>query len=192
MNIGYSIEGSTDRAMLSGLQRRWCPGARLIPGRFRGTSRLSARREIPNICIELRAKDADVIIFLRDANEEDWRDVLKADKARCRPEHQHLTVFGVCARNTESWLCCDASWVAAQTGRKPDDFRVQNPKGIFESAFGIIGTEKKEGEITSLVERAPLKNWLANASFQDFYGKLWIKSKQFPSCRIENLHESQP
>src|SRR5271157_676732 len=104
MKIGYSIEGSTDRAMLRGLQRRWCPQAELVEGRFRGTSRESQRREIPRTCLELALKGADVIVFLRDTNEEDWRRVLKAEEARCRPEHQHLAVFGVCARNAESWL----------------------------------------------------------------------------------------
>lgn len=192
MKIGYSVEGSTDRALLHGLRRRWCRDMELIPGQFRGTSGQSQRREIPNTCVELTSKGVDVIVFLRDANTEDWRDVLKADEARCRPEHQHLTVFGVCARNAESWLCCDASWIAAQTGGKPDDFFVEDPKGVFESALGITGTEKKEEEIARLVERAPLKNWLTNASFQTFYEKLWLKSKQFPACRMENLLKSQP
>jgi hypothetical protein len=48
MKIGYSVEGSTDRAVLKGLQRRWCPSAELLEGRFRGTTGQSARREIPN------------------------------------------------------------------------------------------------------------------------------------------------
>ena len=77
MKIGYSVEGSTDRAPLEGLKRRWCREAELIPGKFRGTSGQSQRREIPNTCIELSAKGADVIVFLRDANTENWREVLK-------------------------------------------------------------------------------------------------------------------
>lgn len=36
MSIGYSVEGATDRAFLKGLRRRWCPGAALIEGSFRG------------------------------------------------------------------------------------------------------------------------------------------------------------
>lgn len=192
MKIGYSAEGSTDRAMLKGLQRRWCPGAELVEGRFRGTSGQSQRREIPRTSLELAFKGADVIVFLRDANDEDWRQVLKADEARCRPEHQHLAVFGVCARNAESWLCCDPSWIAAQTGREPKEFIVDDPKTVFEKAIGVTGRERKEEEIASLVERAPLRNWLTNPSFENFYKKLWEKSKQVPGCRLENLRESSP
>ena len=172
MKIGYSVEGSTDRALLQGLKRRWCREAELIPGQFRGTSGQSQRREIPNTCIELSAKGADVIVFLRDANTEGWREVLRSDQARCRAEHGHVVVFGVCARNIECWLCCDVHWIAAQTGRDSHHFQIEDPKGVFESAFGITRTEKKEEEIANLVERAPLQNWLVNESFENFYETL--------------------
>jgi hypothetical protein len=190
MKIGYSVEGGTDRALLQGLKRRWCREAELIPGQFRGTSGQSQRREIPNTCIELSAKGADVIIFLRDANAEDWREVLKSDQARCRAEHSHIVVFGVCARNVECWLCRDVHWIAAQTQRDPRHFQSEDPKGVFESALGITRTEKKEDEIANLVECAPLQNWLANESFENFYDTLWQKSKQFTGCQLENLRES--
>jgi hypothetical protein len=190
MKIGYSVEGSTDRALLQGLKRRWCREAELIPGRFRGTSGQSQRREIPNTCLELSAKGVDVIVFLRDANAEDWREVLKSDQARCRAEHRHLVVFGICDRNVECWLCRDAHWIAAQTRRDPLHFQKEDPKGVFESALGVTRTEKKEEEIAGLVERAPLQNWLANESFENFYETLWQKSKEFPGCKLENLRES--
>jgi len=45
MKIGYSVEGSTDRAVIRGLRRRWCPEAELIEGKVRGSTRLSLRRE---------------------------------------------------------------------------------------------------------------------------------------------------
>jgi hypothetical protein len=192
MTIGYSVEGSTDRALVRGLQRRWCPRAELLEGRFRGTSHLSQRREIPRTCLELASKGAEVIVFLRDANEEDWRDVLKADEARCPAEHQHLVVFGVCARNVESWLCSEVSWIAAQTGADPNQLAVEDPKRAFEKAVGVAGWDRKEEEIASLVQRAPLERWLANKSFENFYGKLWQKSKQVPGCRLENLRERPP
>jgi len=70
MKIGYSVEGSTDRAFLEGLRRRWCPQAELIEGRFRGRSGQSQRREIPQTCLELVTKGTEVVVFLRDANEE--------------------------------------------------------------------------------------------------------------------------
>jgi len=61
MSIGYSVEGSTDRAFLEGLRRRWRPDAALIEGSFRGASGISLRRDIPRICQELGYKGARVI-----------------------------------------------------------------------------------------------------------------------------------
>jgi hypothetical protein len=162
----------------------------LIEGRFRGTTGHSQRREIPNTCRELMSKGVDLIVFLRDANEENWREVRKKDEARCIPESRHLAVFGVCRRNVESWLCCECGWIASQTGRHPDEFRVDDPKGIFESALQITRTDKKEDAIADLVKSAPLKEWLTNDSFEDFYGKLWYFSKSIPGCNLENLRQA--
>lgn len=190
MKIGYSVEGSTDRALLRGLQRRWCPQASLIEGKFRGTTGQSQRREIPNTCHELMFKGADLIIFLRDSNDENWREVLKKDEARCTAQSRHLAVFGVCSRNVESWLCCQCDWIASQTGRQPNEFRVDDPKGLFEAALKVSGPDKQEEAIANLVKDAPLKDWLANPSFEDFYRKLWNKSKFIPGCNLENLRRS--
>jgi hypothetical protein len=186
MKIGYCVEGSTDRAVLCGLKERWCPHAQLIQGAFRGTSGLSQRREIPKVCIELAAKGAEVIVFLRDANNEQWRQVLVAYEGDCRPEHRHIAVFGVCERNVECWLCADAEWIAKETHGEAAAFRVDDPKSAFAGAMGITGFDKKEQEIASLVQRAPLKNWLSNPSFKEFYDRLRAKSKE-RGCRIENL-----
>lgn len=58
----------------------------------------------------------------------------------------------------------------ARDGRSADDFDVEDPKGIFQSALGITGRDKKETEITSLVRRAPLGNWIQySVSFKRFY-----------------------
>jgi len=189
MKIGYSVEGSTDRGVLQGLRDRWCPEAELLEGTFRGTSGQSQRREIPKTCIELCSKGIDLIVFLRDANKEPWRGVLRDDAARCRPEHRHLAVFGVCDRNIECWLCADADWIAQQTDGAPDAFRAGDPKAAFESAMGITGHDKKEDDIAALVKHAPLHRWLANRSWEDFYDKLRQESRQ-RSCTIENLRES--
>jgi len=190
MKIGYSVEGSTDRALLRGLRDRWCPDAELVEGRFRGRSGLSQRREIPNTCRELCFKGVDLVLFLRDANAENWRDVTKADSERCLPEHQHLAVFGVCNRNVECWLCADTEWIAQQTGREAREFATDDPKGILESAMQIASTDRKEPTIAQLVKAAPLHRWLDNRSFEYFYDELWQKSKQH-GCQIENLRESQ-
>jgi len=189
MNIGYSVEGSTDRALLEGLRRRWCPHAQLVQGCFRGTSGQSQRREIPNTCIELMTKGVDLIVFLRDANNEAWRDVLKADENRCPSDHRDLAVFAVCDRNVECWLCADRDWIAKETQRQTKDFDVTDPKGPFEKALGITGFDQKEEEIAMLVERAPLRQWLGNRSFKTFYERLRDKSQQ-RGCDIENLLEA--
>ncbi len=53
MKIGYCVEGSTDRGFVKGLTDRWCPQAEFIEGRFRGSTGLRLRAEIPQICIVL-------------------------------------------------------------------------------------------------------------------------------------------
>jgi len=190
MKIGYSVEGSADRALLKGLHRRWCPGADLMEGRFRGTTGQSARREIPNICLELGAKGADLIVFLRDSNEEVWREVLKAEEARCRPEHRHFAVFGVCDRNVECWISADPEWLGLKTGRPPAEFRTEDPKAAVAAAFGIRPGDRKEKELAELVAEAPLRGWLHSKSFADFYEKLRQQSKKH-GCNMENLLEGR-
>lgn len=191
MRIGYSVEGSTDRALLRGLQQRWCPAAQLVEGSFRGASRQSRRREVPKICLELSTKGADTVVFLSDSNDDDpnaWRAVLQAEQGRVPTQYAHLVVVGVCQRNVECWLCADADWTAKRTGRSAADFRISDPKGPFEEAMGISARDRKEEEIAALVREAPLWNWLANASFEHFYDKLWRESKQ-RDCQVENLRE---
>ena len=50
-------------------------------------------------------------------------------------------------------------------------------------------TYQKEEEIAMLVEGAPLRQWLGNRSFKDFYERLRDKSQQM-GCDIENLLEA--
>lgn len=188
MIIGYSAEGSTDRALIEGLRRRWCPNAEIIEGSFRGQTHLSRRREVPNICVQLNEKGADVIIFLTDSNRPNWRDVLNAERERCRPEHAHLTVFGVCLRNIECWLAADPDWIANRFGRERAEFTVDDPKGVVEACFGITRIEKHEDEIVEFVRTAPLHRWIGNPSFEHFFEDLWQKSQQL-GCRIENLRD---
>lgn len=189
MKVGYSVEGSTDRAFLRGLRDRWCPGVELIEGRFRGRSGQSQRREIPNTCTELSSKGAELIVFMRDANNENWREVLKDDSDRCGGNHCDFVIFAVCDRNIECWLCADPDLIASQTSRTATEFRVTDPKRVFESAMHITTFNKKEDEIASFVRAAPLHRWLSNnRSFEEFYDALRQKSKGFV-CRIENLRD---
>jgi hypothetical protein len=189
MKIGYSVEGSTDRAIITGLRDRWCPGAELIEGKFRGQTRTSRHREIPKICQELSYKDADLIVFLTDSNVNPWREVQKGDSEKCPAEHRHLSVFGVCLRNAECWLAADPGHIAKAFGRNEPEFRVEDPKGIVESAFGITTIEKEEEKIAEFVRAAPLRRWMINPSFEDFFDQLWQKSKEL-GCKIENLREA--
>lgn len=189
MKIGYSVEGSTDRALLRGLRERWCPSAELVEGRFRGRSGVSQSREIPNTCRELFAKGADVAVFIRDANNEEWREVRKADSARCLDDCRHLAVFAICDRNVESWFCSDAGWIAVRTGREAAEFSADDPKGSFESAMKIKASDRKELEIAALLKDAPLRAWLNNKSFETFYEDLRQKSKEL-GCEFENLRQA--
>jgi hypothetical protein len=189
MKIGYSVEGSTDRALLDGLRQRWCPQAQLVEGHFRGSTAQSRRREIPRICFELQNKEVDCIVFLTDSNEAQWRDVLRGEEARCRPEHRLVTVFGVCLRNVECWLATDADHIANRFARSRHEFAIDDPKGVVEAAFGISADDKKEAEIATFVCNAPLRHWLNNHSFADFYDALRGKSREL-GCQIENLREN--
>ena len=194
MKIGYSVEGSTDRAVIKGLTKRWCPYAETVEGKFRGQTQTSRRREIPSICLDLNSKGVNVIVFLTDSNDDSpnaWKTVCRQEEDRCPAEYGHLAIFGVCQRNAECWLCADADWISTKTSRSPSDFRVADPKGVFESALSIGRDQKREDLIEGLVQEAPLRNWLRNASFEDFYGKLWQKSKSFPDCAMENLRDAR-
>ena len=186
MKIGYSVEGSTDRALLDGLRQRWCPQAELVEGHFRGTTGQSRRREIPRICIELQAKSVDCIIFLTDSDGPEWRSLLRAEENRCRADHQHLSVFGVCLRNVDCWLSADPDHIANHFGRPRAEFAVGDPKGAVEAAFGVTRDDKKEPEIAAFVRNAPLRRWLANVSFEEFYNSLRQKSLEM-GCELENL-----
>lgn len=188
MKIGYSVEGSTDRAILEGLRRRWCLGAELVEGRFRGQTGESRRRELRRISLELNEKSVDFMIFLTDSNAMRWRDVYEGERARCHPDLLHLAIFGVCLRNAESWLASDAVWLGHQTGRKAADYEVDDPKGQVEAALMITKSEKREEEIARLVEASPLSRWMKNPSFEHFFDQLWNKSKEL-GCKIENLRE---
>jgi len=188
VKIGYCVEGSTDEALLEGLRRRWCPHATLEKGQFRGTTGQSQRREIPKICFELQSKGVNLIVFLRDANNEAWRDVLKADTARCPGIYTYLAVFAVCDRNVECWLCSDAGWLASQFHCEAAEFRVDDPKRRFQRIIGVTALDRKHEEIATLVKEAPLYRWLQNKSFEQFYDSLWQKSKEL-GCEIENLRQ---
>jgi hypothetical protein len=191
MKIGYSVEGSTDRAVVHGLRDRWCARAELVEGRLRGSSETSRRREIGKTCSEFKFKDVDAMIFLTDANQREWREVQREERARLPSDCQHRSMVGIPDRNIECWLCAEPGWLGKRLGVNPDLLRVDDPKGIFNSTLGISRDDKQETTIAEIVKAAPLWSWLNNTSFEDFYQQVWQQSKQH-GCTIENLRESKP
>jgi len=187
MKVAFCVEGNVDRAVLQGLRDRWCPEAELLEGRFRGQL---SRSQIPKECRILTAKGADLVVFLRDANRENWREVLRADEAKCPLEYRHRVVFGVCDRNAECWLAADPDHLASHVGRARAEFAADDPAPAVKAAFGLFGFDKElqEPRVACYVATAPLKRWLVNKSFEDFFGRLWQKSKEL-GCSIENLRE---
>jgi hypothetical protein len=189
MSIGYSVEGATDRGLLEGLRRRWCPDAMLIEGSFRGTARISLRRDIPRICRELDHRGASVIIFLTDANEQDWRQVKQRESELVPIEFRHIVLYGVADRNIECWLKADRHYLAQHLDISPEALDIPDPKSIIEQALGITSYDRKEEEIASIVRNAPLRNWLRQSpSFETFYEHARTLSKQ-QGCLIPNERE---
>lgn len=188
MKIAYCVEGSADRAIIHGLRDRWCPQAELLEGQFRGGK--LKRKDIPKECRILTAKGADLILFLRDANFEDWRAVLKADEAKCPPEYRERVIFAVCDRNAECWLASDPDHLAARL-RLPRNELKDDPSETVKAAFGLTGFDKEQNEagVANYVTIAPLGNWLHNSSFANFYEQVWQKGKEWHCTSLENLRE---
>jgi hypothetical protein len=189
MKIGYSVQGSTDRAFLRGLQQRWCPNAEMVEGLFRGVTRQSLRREYAKICDEFAFKSVDVMVFLTDADDAEWRKVKENERSNFPRERLALAIHGVADRNIECWFCADPEYVAQRLGIPAEELRVADPKGRFESAMGIDRSDRKEVEITSFVKEAPLHSWLGNPSFEDFYEQARDMS-QLRGCKIENIRHT--
>jgi len=188
MIMGYSVEGSTDRALLKGLRDRWCPQMEMVEGHFRGSTGESRRREISKICDEFAFKGVDVMVFTTDANDRPWREVKKEEQDRFPPARLSLAIVGVADRNVECWICRDAAYVAERLGVSADVLSVADPKSGFESAIGLSRDDRKEAEIAALVLTAPLERWLDEPSFADFYEQLRDVSQR-SGCAIENLRE---
>jgi hypothetical protein len=182
VSIGYSVEGATDRAFLCGLQERWCPDATLIEGSFRGASGISLRRDVPRICRELGHKGADVVVFLTDAHEQDWREVKRREAAHVPAEFQHVTLYGVAERNVECWLNADRDYLAGVLGVEPAALEVPDPKGIFERSLGISSYRREGERVAAIVRDAPrrtMQNWLKRSpSFKAFYEDARALGKQ--------------
>ena len=65
-----------------------------------------------------------------------------------------------------------------------------DPKVRFESALGIESDDRKDAEIEALILAPPLRVWLRNASFADFYDQARSLGQHF-GCRVPNIYEAQ-
>ncbi|HUY88830.1 MAG TPA: hypothetical protein VMV10_08865 [Pirellulales bacterium] len=191
MKIGYYVQGSTDEAVVRGLSARWCPNAELAAGKFRGSSKLSFRREIANALFDLRDdKHCDVLVVLTDSDANAWREVKRREWERIPVECQHLVVFGVAERNIECWLSLDRGALAAEIGCKPQDLLVEDPKGIVESGFGYgrQDVEDVQMRISRFVQASTIRNWIKGKSFEDFYDDVRGLAAQ-TGCSVPNERE---
>lgn len=190
MKIGYFVQGKADEAFVKGLAERYCPDATLALGKFRGSSGLSLRREIPKALKDLHDyQDCDYLVVLTDSDEAEWREVHKKEWARIPIELQHITVFGVANRNIECWLALDRDALATELDCKPSDIPGPNPSGFVKRQFGIqvrddAGSERIKRFVSSVV----LFNWVNDDSFGDFYDQIRRLSKR-ENCNIPNERE---
>jgi len=189
MIIGFSVQGSTDRALLRGLRMRWCPNASLLEGPFRGSTQESLRREYRKICDQFVEQNVEVMVFLTDADTGPWREVQRNEHSRFPAEHLPRAVHGVADRNVECRISAEPQWLARELGADPEQFQCENPKRAFERALRMDRDDRKEVEIAALVARAPLHRWLIEPSFEDLYEQLRDQSQQLGCC-VENLRDS--
>jgi hypothetical protein len=192
MKIGYYVQGSTDEAVVHGLARRWCPDADVAPGKFRGSSRQSFRREIENSLVDLRDdKLCDVIVVLTDSDENDWRQVKQRESARVPLDCQHLVVFGVAERNIECWLALDPHALAQAIRCNASDLAVSDPKGAVENGFGYGRGDLADVKqrIMEYVHNGPIGAWIRKGeSFADFYDDVRALAAR-TGCDVPNERE---
>jgi hypothetical protein len=193
--IGYSGEDFGHAGLVEGLRRRWCPDVTVEIGATRGSTAQSHRREIRKICLELSAKGADLIIFLTDADTQDWSVVQKREFARVPTEHQHHTILTVADRNVESWFCLVPEYPAKLTGKPISTFQIADPKKAFHREFEVSGRTDPAARLDKLadyVKQAPVAEWIDRSpSFARLYDDTRRISKHL-GCNIPNERERQP
>lgn len=181
MKIGFTCQGSSDEAFINGLKERLCPNSKLERGVARGTSKISFRREIPNILLALRSNGCDVFIILNDSDGKDFRKVKREETSHVPGEYADDVVYGVANRNIECWLTIDPDYCLERFGTSP-------PKGLTERNDYFITSigrarDFKKDEIAAFVSEAPIKTWCDNdKSFEQFYVDLKSMAKR-KNCR---------
>ncbi len=195
MKIGYYVQGDTDEAVVKGLVKRWCPGAELAEGKFRGASRESFRREIANSLRDLKShKRCDILVVLTDADANPWRDVKRSESDRIPEDCKHLTLFGVADRNIECWLAIDRGALARELKCRVEEIPTDDPSksNFIKRRFGLTDRDTKQdakARIRDYVAEAPLRTWIRNSdSFADFYENARDLATQ-NECSIPNERE---
>lgn len=195
MKIGYYVQGDADEAFIWGLAQRWCPEAERAPGRFRGSSRESFRREILKALLDLKDdKGCDILVVLTDADVNPWREVKGREWQRVPVECQHLTIFGVADRNVECWLAIDRQALAKELGCHVNEIPYDDPSGFIKRRFGLgqrgVDKQSVKERLCNFVAVAPLRSWIEGSdSFQDFYQEVRRLSMQH-NCSIPNELEN--
>lgn len=176
MKIGYYVQGDADEAVVRGLARRWCPEAALAPGRFRGSSRESFRRELRKSLMDLAGhKACDIVVVLTDADVNPWREVRRREAARIPESYRHVTVFGVADRNIEWWLAVDRNALAQELGCGVEDIPRDEPhlSSFVKRRFGLTDRDTREDakeRLCAYVRQASLRPWIRDSdSFGAFY-----------------------
>ena len=195
MKIGYYVQGDADEAVVWGLRKRWCPGAELEEGRFRGASKESFRREIAKSMMDLKSdKRCDIIVVLTDADTNPWRVVKGREWAKIPEDCQHLTLFGVADRNIECWLAIDRGALARELECSEEDIPEPDPSNFVKRRFGLTDRDAKDdakARICDYVAQASLRMWIEGSdSFEDFYedARRWAARNE---CSIPNERESE-
>jgi hypothetical protein len=186
--IGFAVEGWRDRAFLRGLAERWCPGAELLEGSFRGSTGLSLRRELAKTCKELLHNRVSFIVILRDANLEEWKEAREREWERVPQDAKHCTVYGVAVRDIEDWLNADSAHLAKQLGIPEEELlHAKDATTVVDRVLGGRRTSEGEARIVAIVRGAPLGHWIQSSrSFEAFYQEARAMAQLSGTCQIPN------
>jgi len=175
MRIGCYVQGATDEAFVRGLVERWCPHAEMAPGVFRGSSRISFRREIEKALWDLRdSKGCNLLVVLTDSDIDSWREVKRREWKRVPEDCRDMCVFGVAERNIECWLAVNRHELATELDCNAKDIPADDPSGFVKKRFGMgqrgADRETAKRRVVEFVAHAPLRSWIEGSeSFDDFY-----------------------